>query len=222
MLCYALRKSIRMYCWRQVQCMLVPLPGLEVATRSACNLLCFQCCTSNAIAFVASKLPLHPVSSVSTPRRLVYGFSGAPEVAAPGSGLLPPSALGQPAHVLTQQHRPRWPPGPLFGQADAHKQSKSAAAPQSRGYMHRQQYHAHAQPITRHAMYSDMQHPYFGPLPAAHHQQHMYQSGQQMNARPKQQYVSSGPVPPRGQSTHTFGGQRPSGVYPRVSPSYQP
>ncbi len=156
----------------------------------------------------------------------MYGFSGAPEVAAPGSGLLPPNALHQPAHVLTQQHLPRWPPGPLFSQAGAHKQPNSAALPQSRGYMPQQQHHAHAQPIIPHAMYSDRQHPvpqspYFGPLPAAHHQQRMYQSGQQTNAQPKQQYVSSGPVPQR-QSNHMFGGQRPSGTYPQGSPSYHP
>ena len=156
----------------------------------------------------------------------MYGVSGAPEVAAPGSRLLPPNGLNQPAHMLTQQHRPRWPPGPLFGQADAHKQSKSAAVPQSRGYMHRQEYHAYAQPMMRQAIYSDRQHPvpqspYFGPLPAVHHQQHMYQTGQQTNAWPRQQYVSSGPVPQR-QSSHMLGGQRPSGMYPQVSPLYQP
>ena len=148
-------------------------------------------------------------------------------MAAPGSGLLPPYALGQPAHVLTQQHRPRWPPGTLFGQADAHKQLNSAAVPQSRGYMHRQQYHAHAQPTMRQAMYSDRQRvvprsPYFGPLPAAHHQQHMYQSGQQMSAGPEQQYVSSGPIPPQRQSNHMFVGQRLSGMHPQVLPSNQP
>jgi hypothetical protein len=176
---------------------------------------------------VASGVYLCPVSSVSTPRHLVYGFSGAPEVAAPGSGLLPPNALHQPAYVLTQQSRSRWPPGPLFGQADAHKQANSAAVPQSRGYMPRQQHNDHAQPIMHHAMYSDRQHPvpqspYFGSLPAVHHQQHMYQSGQQTNAQPKQRYVSSGPVPPQRQSTHMFGGQRPSGMYPQVLPSYRP
>ena len=175
------------------------------------------------IHIVAASIHLCPVG---TPGCLMCGFSGAPEVAAPGSGLLPPNALRQPAHVLTQQHRPIWPPGPLFGQADAHKQPNPAAVPQSRGYMPRQQQHAHAQPIMRHAMCSDRQYPvpqspYLRPLPGAHHQQHMYQSGQQMNAGPKQQFVSSGPVPQR-QSTHMFGGQRPSGMYPQVSPSYQP
>ncbi|KAL0041911.1 hypothetical protein WJX79_008730 [Trebouxia sp. C0005] len=164
-------------------------------------------------------MPRHPplLPSMSQMQRL--RDTGAPEVAAPGSRLLPPNALNQPAHVLTQRQRPRWPPGPVFGQLDAHQQSKSAAVPQSRGHMHGQQYHAHA-------MYSDRQHPvpqspYFGPLPAAHHQRRMYQSGQQMNAWPKQQYVSSGPVP-QTQSSHMFGGQRPSGMCPQVSPSYQP
>ncbi|KAA6417523.1 MAG: hypothetical protein FRX49_12503, partial [Trebouxia sp. A1-2] len=119
-------------------------------------------------------MPRHPplLPSMSQMQRL--RDTGAPEVAAPGSWLLPPNALNQPAHVLTQRQRPRWPPGPVFGQLDAHQQSKSAAVPQSRGHMHGQQYHAHA-------MYSDRQHPvpqspYFGPLPAAHHQRRMYQS----------------------------------------------
>lgn len=198
--------------------MLVPLPGFEAANGLACNLLCFSLAPKCNYT-VASSTQLCPVSSVSTSGRLMYAFSGAPEVAAPGSWLLPPNALNQPAHVLTQRQRPRWPPGPVFGQLDAHQQSKSAAVPQSRGHMHGQQYHAHA-------MYSDRQHPvpqspYFGPLPAAHHQRRMYQSGQQMNAWPKQQYVSSGPVP-QTQSSHMFGGQRPSGMCPQVSPSYQP
>ncbi|KAL0047478.1 hypothetical protein WJX82_004486 [Trebouxia sp. C0006] len=171
-------------------------------------------------------MPRHPPIVPSMGQIQCLRDDGAPEVAAPGSGLLPPNALHRPAHVLTQQHRPRWPPGPLFGQADAHKQSKSAAVPQSKGYIPRQQHHAHAQPIMRQAMYSDRQHPvpqsaYFGPLPAAHHQQHMYQNGQQMHAQPKQQYAGSGPVPQR-QSTHMFGGQRHSGMHPQVSPSYQP
>ncbi len=40
MLFYVLRRYIMIYCWRQVQCMLVPLPGLEAANCSACNLMC--------------------------------------------------------------------------------------------------------------------------------------------------------------------------------------
>ncbi|DBA83826.1 TPA: hypothetical protein ACH3X1_006346 [Trebouxia sp. C0004] len=160
-------------------------------------------------------MPRHPpiMTSMSQMQRL--RDAGAPEVAAPGSGLLPPNALGQPAHVLTQQHRSRRAPGQLFGQADAYKQSKAAAVSQSRGYMHRQQHHAYAQPIMCQAMCSDRQYPvpqspYIGPLPAVHHQQHMYQSGQQVNAGPKQQYVSSSPVPPPRQS---IGGLRPSSMY---------
>ncbi len=217
------RESMRTYCWRQVQCMLCACAWPQGSKLLSLQSFVFLILHLKCSYIVASSIHLCPVS---TPGHLVYGFPGAPEVAAPGSGLLPPNALHRPAHVLTQQHRPRWPPGPLFGQADAHKQSKSAAVPQSKGYIPRQQHHAHAQPIMRQAMYSDRQHPvpqsaYFGPLPAAHHQQHMYQNGQQMHAQPKQQYAGSGPVPQR-QSTHMFGGQRPSGMYPQVSPSYQP
>ncbi len=78
--------------------------------------------------------------------------TGAPELAAPGAGLLPPTALARPtlgqSWTQHEQQLPVQRPGPSFRPADLYRHPQAGShstVPYSRYYPQRQQYQAYAQ-----------------------------------------------------------------------------